>query len=328
MTVADLPKVELHIHHEGAAPPAFIKQLAHEKKQDLSKVFTADGGYAFENFVHFLSVYEAASSVLTGPEEFSRLTAAWLEESAANGVVYTESFISPDFCGGGDVGAWREYLQAIEEAAAAAEAKHGITLRGVVTAVRHFGPEKSRASALCAAETAGKFVVGFGMGGDEGQFTQGDFAYAYDQAREAGLKLTTHAGEFGGPESVWDALNDLKVERIGHGVRAMEDPALIKELVARQITLEVCPGSNVVLGLFPDFASHPIQKLRDAGVKVTVSTDDPPFFHTTMRREYEMLAQAFDWGEADFAEINQTALDAAFCDADTKAIVAKRLEKA
>ncbi|WP_422047771.1 adenosine deaminase [Shimia sp.] len=327
MTVADLKKIELHIHHEGAAPPAFIKQLAHEKKMDLSKVFTEDGGYAFENFVHFLSVYEAATSVLTGPEEFARLTSAWLEESAANGVVYTESFISPDFCGGGDVGAWREYLHAIEEAASAAEAKHGITLRGVVTAVRHFGPEKSRASSLCAAETAGDFIVGFGMGGDEGQFTQGDFAYAYDQAREAGLKLTTHAGEFGGPESVWNAINDLNVERIGHGVRSIEDPDLVKELVARQVTLEVCPGSNVVLGVYPDFASHPIQKLRDAGVRVTVSTDDPPFFHTTMRREYEMLEKAFGWGEADFAEITKTALDAAFCDADTKAIVAKRLEK-
>ncbi|MBO9406512.1 adenosine deaminase [Shimia sp. R9_1] len=327
MTVADLKKIELHIHHEGAAPPAFIKQLAHEKKMDLSKVFTDDGGYAFENFVHFLSVYEAATSVLTGPEEFARLTSAWLEESAANGVVYTESFISPDFCGGGDVGAWREYLHAIEEAANAAEAKHGITLRGVVTAVRHFGPEKSRASSLCAAETAGDFIVGFGMGGDEGQFTQGDFAYAYDQAREAGLKLTTHAGEFGGPESVWDAINDLNVERIGHGVRSIEDPDLVKELVARRVTLEVCPGSNVVLGVYPDFASHPIQKLRGAGVRVTVSTDDPPFFHTTMRREYEMLEKAFGWGEADFAEITNTALDAAFCDADTKAIVAKRLEK-
>lgn len=328
MTVADLKKIELHIHHEGAAPPAFIKQLAHEKKMDLSKVFTEDGGYAFENFVHFLSVYEAATSVLTGPEEFARLTSAWLEESAANGVVYTESFISPDFCGGGDVGAWREYLHAIEEAANAAEAKHGITLRGVVTAVRHFGPEKSRAASLCAAETAGNFIVGFGMGGDEGQFTQGDFAYAYDQAREAGLKLTTHAGEFGGPESVWDAINDLNVERIGHGVRSIEDPDLVKELVARQVTLEVCPGSNVVLGVYPDFAAHPIQKLRDAGVRVTVSTDDPPFFHTTMRREYEMLAKAFGWSEADFAEITKTALDAAFCDADTKVIVAKRLEKA
>ncbi|MBO9478479.1 adenosine deaminase [Shimia sp. R11_0] len=328
MTVADLPKLELHIHHEGAAPPAFIKQLAHEKKVDLSRVFTPDGGYAFENFVHFLSVYEAASSVLTGPEEFARLTSAWLEESAANGVVYTESFISPDFCGGGDLGAWREYLAAIEEAAAMAERKHGITLRGVVTAVRHFGSEKSKRASLCAAETAGRFVVGFGMGGDEGQFAQGDFAYAFDQAREAGLKLTTHAGEFGGAQSVWDALNDLNVARIGHGVRAMEDPDLIKELVARQITLEVCPGSNVVLGLFPDFAAHPIQALRDAGVQVTVSTDDPPFFHTTMRREYEMLAQAFGWGVADFAEINQTALNAAFCDEETKAVVAKRLEKA
>ncbi|MBO9474155.1 adenosine deaminase [Shimia sp. R10_1] len=328
MTVADLKKIELHIHHEGAAPPAFIKQLAHEKKMDLSKVFAEDGGYAFENFVHFLSVYEAATSVLTGPEEFARLTAAWLEQSAANGVVYTESFISPDFCGGGDVGAWREYLHAIQEAASAAEVKHGITLRGVVTAVRHFGPEKSRASSLCAAETAGEFIVGFGMGGDEGQFKQGDFAYAYDQAREAGLKLTTHAGEFGGPESVWDAINDLNVERVGHGVRAIEDPDLVKELVARDVTLEVCPGSNVVLAVYPDLASHPIQKLRDAGVNVTVSTDDPPFFHTTMRREYEMLAQTFGWSEADFDAITKTALDAAFCDADTKAIVAKRLEKA
>lgn len=328
MNVADLPKVELHIHHEGAAPPAFIRQLAHEKKIDLSKIFDADGGYAFRDFVHFLSQYEAATSVLTGPKEFARLTSAWLEESAANGVVYTESFVSPDFCGGGDVGAWREYLHAIEEAAQAAEAKHGITLRGVVTAVRHFGPEKSRAVAKCAAETAGKFIVGFGMGGDEGQFTQGAFSYAYDQAREAGLKLTTHAGEFGGPESVWDALNDLGVERIGHGVRAIEDPKLIQELIARQITLEVCPGSNVVLGLFPDFAAHPIKKLRDAGVKVTVSTDDPPFFHTTMRREYTMLEQAFGWGEDDFRALNQTALDAAFCDSETKALVAKRLEKA
>lgn len=328
VSVADLKKIELHIHHEGAAPPAFIKQLAFEKKMDLSKIFTADGGYAFENFVHFLSVYEEATSVLTGPEEFGRLTSAWLEESAANGVVYTESFISPDFCGGGDVGAWREYLHAIEEAAAAAEAKHGITLRGVATCVRHFGPDKAKAASLCAAEAVGDFLVGFGMGGDEGHLRQGDFAYAFDQAREAGLKLTTHAGEFGGPESVWDAINDLKVERIGHGVRASEDADLVKELVARGVTLEVCPGSNVVLGVYPELAAHPIQKLRDAGVKVTVSTDDPPFFHTTMRREYEMLAQVFGWTEVDFDAISQTALDAAFCDADTKTTVAKRLEKA
>ncbi len=327
MSEADLPKVELHLHHEGAAPPEFIRQLAYEKKVDLSRVFTPDGGYAFENFVHFLEVYEAATSVLQTPEDFARLTKAILEESADNGVVYTESFISPDFCGGGDVGAWREYLHAIREAAEAVEASRGITLRGIATPIRHFGPEKAKRAALCAAETAGDWLVGLGMGGDEGQGHQGDFAYSFDMAREAGLKLTTHAGEFGGPESVWEAIRDLNVERIGHGVRSIEDPALVAELVARQITLEVCPGSNVVLGVYDSFEAHPIARLRDAGVNVTVSTDDPPFFHTTMRREYEMLAQAFGWKEDDFRAMNDTALKAAFCDDATRARVKERLER-
>lgn len=328
MSVADLPKIELHLHHEGAAPPAFIRQLAFEKKIDLSRIFNDDGSYAFENFVHFLQVYEAATSVLQSPEDFARLTRAILEESARHGVVYIESFLSPDFCGGGDVAAWKEYLHAIREAADQAERDHGIILRGIVTPVRHFGPEKAKRAALCAAETAGDWIVGLGMGGDEGQGHQGDFAYAFDMAREAGLRLTTHAGEFGGPESVWEAIRDLNVERIGHGVRAIEDPSLVKELAARQITLECCPGSNVFLGLYPDLPSHPIARLRDAGVKVTVSTDDPPFFHNTMRREYDMLASAFGWDEDDFRALNQTALDAAFCDADTKARVKEKLESA
>lgn len=326
MTVADLPKVELHLHHEGAAPPAFIKQLAHEKKHDLSRIFRADGGYDFQDFAHFLSVYEAACDVLTGPEEFRRLTLAILEESAANGVVYTESFISPDFCGGGDLAAWKDYLAAIQDAASEAEAKFGITLRGVVTCVRHFGPEMAKKAAHCAAETAGDWIVGFGMGGNEGMFSQGDFAWSFDCAREAGLHLTTHAGEFGGPDSVRDAIRLLGVERIGHGVRAIEDQELIRELVDRGTVLEVCPGSNVVLGLFPDFAAHPIARLREAGVAVTVSTDDPPFFHTNMRREYDMLHQAFGWQEEDFAALNATALKAAFCDDTTRERVQKRLE--
>ena len=326
MTVADLPKIELHLHHEGAAPPAFIRQLAHEKKMDLSGIFRADGGYDFRDFTHFLSVYEAASEVLTGPEEFRRMTLAILEESAANGVVYTESFISPDFCGGGDLHAWKDYLAAIQDAADEAEAEFGITLRGVVTCVRHFGAETAKKAAKCAANTAGDWVVGFGMGGNEGMFSQGDFAWSFDCAREAGLRLTAHAGEFGGPESVRDAVRNLGVERIGHGVRAIEDADLVHELVDRGTVLEVCPGSNVVLGLYPNFASHPIARLRDAGVAVTVSTDDPPFFHTTMRREYEMLNKAFGWDADDFAALNATALAAAFCDDATRERVQKRLE--
>lgn len=326
MTVADLPKIELHLHHEGAAPPGFIRQLAHEKKVDLSGIFKPDGSYDFRDFAHFLSVYEAACEVLKTPEDFRRLTLAILEESAANGVVYSETFLSPDFCGGGDLHAWRDYLAAIQDAADEAERKFDITLRGVVTCVRHFGPDKAKRSALCAAETAGDWITGFGMGGNEAMGQQADFKWAFDCAREAGLRLTTHAGEFGGPESVRDAVRALGVERVGHGVRAIEDPDLVHELADRGVTLEVCPGSNVVLGLYPDFAAHPIARLREAGVKVTVSTDDPPFFHTTMRREYEMLAQAFGWDAEDFAALNDTALNAAFCDEETRARVRKRLE--
>lgn len=327
MTVADLPKIELHLHHEGAAPPAFIRQLAHEKRIDLSGIFKPDGSYDFRDFAHFLSVYEAACEVLKSPEDFRRLTLAILEESAANGVVYSETFLSPDFCGGGDVQAWRDYLNAIQDAANEAERRFDITLRGVVTCVRHFGPDQAKRSAHCAAETAGDWITGFGMGGNEGVGAQGDFKWSFDCAREAGLRLTTHAGEFGGPESVRDAVRDLGAERIGHGVRAIEDPDLVHELVDRDITLEVCPGSNVVLGLYPDFSAHPIAQLRDAGAKVTVSTDDPPFFHTTMRREYEMLNAAFGWQAEDFSTMNETALAAAFCDEDTRARVKKRLER-
>ncbi len=321
----DLAKVELHLHLEGAAPPAFIKGLAREKRLDISGIFTESGGYRFTDFWDFIKVYEAACTTLQSPMDFYRLTLAVLEESAASGVVYSEAFLSPDFCGGRDLGAWREYLAAITEAAAEAEARMAITLRGIVTCIRHFGPEKAREAALCAAETRGGFITGFGIAGDEKIGAPKDFLWSFDCAREAGLRLTAHAGEWGGPDSVRDAVRDLGVERIGHGVRAIEDLALVDELAERGIVLEVCPGSNVALKLYPSFRDHPIAELDRRGVKVTISTDDPPFFHTTMAREYENLNRAFDWDEGQFARLNRTALDAAFCDADTKAKIANLL---
>jgi adenosine deaminase len=326
MSITDLPKIELHLHLEGAAPPAFIRGLAAEKSVNLTGVFDDQGNYKFNDFWEFLKVYEAATAVLQTPQDFYRLTRAVLEESAASGVIYTEMFLSPDFCGGRDLSAWRDFLSAIETAAADAEKADGIVTRGIVTAVRHEGPDASRETARCAVETMGDFVTGWGMGGDEAVLTQADFTWAFDAAREAGLRLTTHAGEWGGPQSIRDALDHLRVERIGHGVRAIEDPALVDRLAEDGITLEVCPGSNIALGLFPDWRSHPIERLRRAGVKVTVSTDDPPFFHTTMRREYDRLNTAFDWDEGEFLALNKIALDAAFCDDDTRAKLAKRLE--
>lgn len=326
MTINALPKIELHLHLEGGAPPAFIRGLAKEKKIDLSGIFNEQGGYKFTDFWNFLKVYEAATETLQRPEDFYRLTLAVLEESAASGVIYTETFLSPDFCGGRDIGAWREYLHAIREAADKAESTMGITLRGIITCIRHFGPEKARQTARCAAETAGDFIVGFGIAGDEKIGAPKDFLWSFDAAREAGLRITAHAGEWGGPQSVRDAIYDLGAERIGHGVRAIEDLALIDEIAERGIVLEVCPGSNVALGLYPNFRAHPIGQMYDRGVKVTISTDDPPFFHTTMAREYDQLNRAFDWDEGVFASIARTSLDAAFCDADTKARILKTLE--
>lgn len=323
-----LPKVELHLHLEGAAPPAFIRGLARERQLDIAGIFDAAGNYAFDDFPGFLRVYEAACTVLRGAADYHRLTRAVLEQSAADGVIYTELFLSPDFCGGGDLGAWREHLAAIAEAAAAAECESGIAARAIVTCIRHFGPDQARRVALCAAETAGGFVRGFGMAGDETAGRARDFAWAFDCAREAGLRLTAHAGEWAGPGSVRETLDELRVERIGHGVRAIEDSALVETLAERGIVLEVCPGSNVALGLYPDFAAHPVARLRERGVRVTLSTDDPPFFRTSNSREYEALARAFGWTEADFRAINRDAAAAAFCDADTRRRLIDRLEPA
>lgn len=328
MTFANMPKIELHLHHEAAAPPAFIRQLAHEKNIDISGIFDESGSYAYRDFDHFIDVYDAATKALQTPEDFKRLTYAALEETAKSSVIYCETFVSPDFCGGGDVTAWREYLAAIKEGAEAAEKDFGIVHRCIVTCLRHLGPDKAKPIARCAAETFGDYLTGFGMAGAEMMGRPGDFAYSFDMAREAGLALTCHAGEWGGPDMVADTLRDLRVSRIGHGINAIKDNALVDQLAEDEIVLEVCPGSNVTLKAVSSWDAHPIAKLRERGVKVTVSTDDPPFFHTTMTREFEMLHRTFGWDAADFDALNQTALDAAFCDAQTKEQLAQRLKDA
>jgi adenosine deaminase len=320
-----LPKIELHLHLEGAAPPEFIKSFAKEKSVNLGAIFNDEGGYKFTDFTQFLRTYEAATSVLQSPRDYYRLTKAVLEQSAKQGVIYTEAFISPDFCGGRDVSAWRDYLAAMSEAATEARQEFGIEMRGIITCIRHFGPDKAKETAACATETVGEFVTGFGIAGDEMAGEPKDFAYSFDMAREAGLRLTAHAGEWGGAKSVRDALRDLKIERIGHGVQAIDDAGLVEHLAATGVTLEVCPGSNVALGVYQDWASHPIQRLIDAGVKVTVSTDDPPFFHTDMTSEYENLSETFGWDKSMFTRLNQNAAKAAFCDEDTKTRLLSKL---
>ena len=322
-----LPKIELHVHIEGAAPPDFIRMLAAEQNVDLSGIFNADGSYRWSDFAEFLRTYEAASSVLKGPDEYRRLTEAVLAKSAADGVIYTELFLAPDISGGGDPVSWREHLAAIDQGAQNALDAHGIDCRFIATAVRHFGPDTARKAAeLSVAEMGGR-LTGWGMGGEERHLTAADFAPAFGIAREAGLSLTSHAGEICGADSVRDTLDHLRPARIGHGVRSVEDPDLVTRIAGEGIVLEVNPGSNISLSVFPTWADHPIDRLRNAGCKVTVSTDDPPYFHTDMVAEYDGLAETFGWTPADFADVNRVALAAAFCDEGTRARLSARLEE-
>lgn len=323
-----IPKVELHLHLEGAAPPEFIREMAAEKNIALDGVFDQNGAYLWSNFAEFLVTYHNACKVLTNPDDFRRLTEAVLAKSAADGVIYTEIFIAPDICGGGDPVAWQEYLSAILEGAQNAKSAHGIEARFIPTCIRNLGAETAINAAKLAVETKGAMVTGFGMGGEERDFTAKDFAPAFAIAAEAGFGITSHAGELCGADSVRDTLNHLPVSRIGHGVRAIEDPELVARIADCGVVLETNPGSNISLNVFENWEDHPIKRLRDAGCKVTISTDDPPYFHTDMPREYRKLHETFAWSASDFLAMNLVAAQAAFCDDTTRKKIIARLNEA
>lgn len=320
------PKLELHLHLEGAAPPPLVRRLAAEKGLDLTGVFDEAGRYNSNDFTSFLRTYERVSTVFTTPDDYRLLIEAVLKECAAHGVIYAEIFLSPTSFGY-DLVQWTDYLAAIEEGADRAEAADGIISRFIPVAIRHHGPEQAVIGAKCMMAAPRGRMTGFGIAGDERLHLPADFATAFEMMSDAGFRLTAHAGEFGGAESVRAALDDLKVERIGHGVRAAEDPDLLVRLAAEGQVLETCPGSNVSLSVYPDLASHSIGALMAAGVNCTVSTDDPPFFHTDMTAEYNALEAVFGMGEAQFARFARTALHAAFCEPEVKAKLAARLDK-
>ncbi|SOH94105.1 adenosine deaminase [Monaibacterium marinum] len=322
MNVADLAKVELHLHLEGAAPPAFMRDLAAEKGMDLSAVIDGDN-YIYTDFPAFLAAYEAVSAALQTPDDYRRLVRAVLEQSRAQGVVYTELFVAPAITGS-SMADWPDYLAGME---AGADDVPEVECRFTSTAVRHLGADIARQTAEVTVANLSPRMTGWGMGGNESMFAPADFAPAFDIARQAGLGITTHAGEVEGPDSVRDSLDYLKPSRIGHGVRAIEDSALIARLAAEGIVLEVNPGSNIRLGVYPTLDDHPIDRLLRAGVAVTVSTDDPPYFRTTMRDEYTQLARVFGWTKTEFDAINRVALSAAFCDEATRARLMKLFEE-
>lgn len=312
-----LKKVELHCHLEGAAPPALTLAQARKYNVDTS-AFLKDSVYLWKDFAEFLVCYDKVSEVYRTEEDYALLTETYLEELAGIGTIYSELIVSPDH--GDRIGLGADaYMAGVSAGIRAARAKTGIEARLIVTGERHFGPERVVKAAEYAAKSGNPLITGFNMAGEERMGRVADYARAFDIAREAGLGITIHAGEVCGAFSVADAVELVRPHRIGHGVRAIEDADLVKRLADLGTVLEVCPGSNIALSVFPDFQSHPLRKLRDAGVKVTINSDDPPFFHTSLKREYELASSAFGFGDDEINAMTRTAIEAAFVDEATRA---------
>ncbi|HAT86037.1 adenosine deaminase [Cohaesibacter gelatinilyticus] len=325
-----LPKAELHCHLEGAAYPDLVRRLAARHGANLDDIIDDNGSYIWTDFTSFLQCWDRVAAVIRTPEDYADLVEDYLKRNAEEGCLYTEFFISPDHVALMGM-SYDNLLEGVAEGYERAKTrseKDGfpIEARFIVTCVRHMGPEKAIGVANTVANRPHPLVTGFGMGGDERMHSQKAFAPAYEIATEAGLKCTTHAGEFGGPESVIDALDHLPVDRIGHGVRSSEDTDLMKRLVDENIVLEVCPGSNVSLGLYDSRKDHPIDKLIQAGIKTTISSDDPPFFHTSIGEDYDAMAQIKGWDRTTMLGFTKRSLQAAYLDETTRCALCERVK--
>lgn len=316
-----LPKAEIHVHLEGTATPQLVKQLAQRNNIELPEhIFKSSELFAWRDFLDFLACYDLASSAIQHPRDYYDVTYDYLQRCAQQGTIYVEMMYSPEHAERASGIPSREHLLAIDQAIKDAREMFNIEGRTLMTCVRHFGLEACIKVANHTVEAAAEFdtVVGLGMGGDEAGYPPALFKTAYEIVAAAGIPCTIHAGEMDGPERIWEAIETLPVNRLGHGVRAIEDPKLIEAIVEREIVLEVCPTSNVVLGVYQSYQDHPLLKLIAAGVKVTLNSDDPPYFGSTIGQEYDIAEQQFGLSHAQLRHITKTAIQAAYVDPVTR----------
>lgn len=316
-------KAELHCHIEGAAAPDLVLRQAEKYGKDPSP-FIKDGSFVWTDFTSFLAAYDFAADLFRTEDDYARLAEHYLSSLARDGAIYSEIFTSPDHADKAGLSA-QAYTEALGEGIRRANAKTGIEGRLIVTGVRHFGVESVEAAARFAARCGHPLVTGFGMAGEERFGDPEDYVRAFEIAREAGLGITVHAGELAGWESVASALDHFRPSRIGHGVRSIENPALVQRIAEEGIVLECCPGSNVALKVFGSYESHPFMALKEAGCKVTLNSDDPPYFWTSLKREYDNAARHWGLNDKALTAITKTAIEAAFVDRKTRAALLARL---
>jgi adenosine deaminase/aminodeoxyfutalosine deaminase len=297
----DLPKAELHVHLEGTVDPGTMRELAPALSSEQLRLL-----YHCSGFAEFLQCFKRINERLRTPADYALVARRAFERLRAENVRYAEIILSAG------VALWKEQdFGEIYDAVTAEAARSPVRVRWILDAVRHFGPEHVMRVAELAVGLAGRGVVALGIGGDEARGPAGWFAGAYRFARSRGLHLHAHAGETCGPASIWEAL-ELGVERIGHGIRAVEDPVLIQHLRDRQIPLEISITSNVMTGAVASLKEHPIRRLYDAGIPITLNTDDPGIFGTTLVDEYELAAREFDFTRGELETIAANGFRYAF----------------
>ncbi len=314
-----MPKIEIHVHLEGATDAATIGELA-QRNQVTLPAPTLDAWqamYAFRDFDHFLDIYTLATACMQTPDDFALMTNRFIAQLAQHNIKYCEAFLSATFML--DKFPQDEVIKALIEGAKRGEAQHGTRLRFIPDIARHEPKSRHRVLDFVLKGYDKGIFIGLGLGGKEVGFPPELFSDVFAEARRQGRHVVAHAGETEGAQSIWGAIDHLQVERIGHGVRALEDPRLVEYLAQTQIPLEVCPHSNYRLKVIPWNQPHPIRALMDQGVYVTVNSDDPPMFSTNLTSEYLLLArQGFSWDE--LWQINLNALEASFLSDEAKAL--------
>ncbi|MEV6814580.1 adenosine deaminase [Micromonospora sp. NPDC051296] len=314
--IAGLPKVELHVHHVGSASPRIVAELAarHEGRSPVpaDPQLLADY-FAFRDFAHFIEVYLSVVDLIRDQEDVWILTHEVARELARQQVRYAELTVTPYSHVKRGIPA-PAFCEAIEDARKRAAADFGIELRWCFDIPGEAGLPAAEETLRISLDERPDGLVSFGLGGPEIGVPRPQFKPYFDQARAAGLRSVPHAGETTGPQTVWDALRELGAERIGHGISAAEDPQLLTYLAERQIGMEVCPTSNVRTRAVARIEEHPLPRLIEAGLLVTINSDDPPMFGTTLNDEYAVAAQLLDAGPAQLAELARNAVTASFLD--------------
>ncbi|MCW2848357.1 MAG: adenosine deaminase [Marmoricola sp.] len=327
--ISRLPKAELHVHHVGSASPRIVAELAERHPgivpsdpERLAEFF------AFRDFAHFIEVYLAVVDLIRTPEDVRLLTYEIAREMAqVQQVRYAELTCTPhtSVLTGIPIEAFTE---AIEDARVAAEREFGIVLRWIYDIPGELGVPGADATLGYVLDHAPDSLIALGLGGPEIGVPRPQFKPHFDAARAAGFHCLPHAGETTGPQTVWDALNVLGAERIGHGTSSAQDPVLLEHLANHRIPLEVCPSSNIATRAVATLEEHPLRAFVDAGVVVTINSDDPPMFGTTLNREYDIAAELLDLDEAGIADLARTAVRVSYAPDDVKARVLDEIDAA